>query len=279
MGDTFTLQACLKQFNGDAAGLADCDTAYRRTKCNQVVISRKAACTAAHTACTEADNDKRQCASTLSTCNKAAEKHSIKKGDHSTASLQYYNSNFDSTLTHAVYKPQDLITSQGLHAVVMYYAANAIAIADSPELDLNNPQAEVKVYWDRLAKYMSGDSGMEFALGLIKSILIYQHEALSRMRDNTSVTIITFSVILVILLLQFLFLSLRVGVVIRDSYGMLRAITRFLDEISEIQNKMDHENTNLQSKKTAADELDEEEDSEGDLESEETESDGDEPQK
>merc|ERR1712167_556827 len=143
-------------------------------------------------------------------------------------------------------KPQDLVVSAGLHSVVLYYYQTAIAIANSPEINLDDANSEFRVYWDSLVKYMRGDSGMEFGLGLIKSILVYQHEALSQMRNNTDVTITEFGVILLILVLQCLFLCHRIGAVTRDSCGMLVAITRFVDEIQELSNssKKVHEKEN-----------------------------------
>ena len=255
MGDTFDLDTCMQQFGNDAAGQSDCQEAGRRTKCKTVVAKATQACEAQYSACEASSGD--GCAGALASCTKAAGQHSIKKGDHSTSSLAYYNSNYDAKLSHAVFKPQDSVVSQGLHSVVMYYAANAVAIASAPEFDKEKANSDFAVYWNRLAKYMGGDSGMEFGLGLIKSILIYQHEAISKMRNNTDVTVSTFSAIIVILLLQFAFLSQRIGVVTRDTYGMLRAIGRFIDQIKEMQQQNDHKNLVAKEKaeqKTLADE-------------------------
>lgn len=253
---TETAEACKERMKGDAAGLASCAEAERRNRCKRVVQARES-----------------QCDKTDAACLKAAGVHSIKKGDHMTASLEYYNSNFDANLKHATMKPQDLITSSGLHPLVMYYASNAVALAAAPEVDLTLG-SEFRTYWDRLAKYMAGDSGMEIALGLIKSILIYQHEAIASMRSNTDVTVITFSCILVILLLQCLFLSQRIGTVTRDTYGMLRCISRFLEEMQEIAEKQDADKKAAAEKALVVADEDEESDdigsdSNGELEEEE----------
>jgi len=125
----------------------------------------------------------------------------------------------------------------GLHTLVNFYMDNAISIANDPVEEINPDST----YFHRIYKYANDElqSGQEIAGGLFKSILIYQHDVITSMNDNTSITIIAFVVIMFVILMQLVFLSREIGSVVSDYYGMSDIILRFLSEIRRLQENID----------------------------------------
>jgi hypothetical protein len=147
--------------------------------------------------------------------------------------LKFYDYQFDANFGHATPKPQDPMMTLGLHSVVNFYMDNAISIANDPIEEINQDS----VYFHRIYKYANDElqSGQEIAGGLFKSILIYQHDVITSMNDNTQITIIAFVVIMLVVILQLAFLSQRISSVVFDYYGMTEICVRFLNEIRRLQ--------------------------------------------
>jgi len=150
--------------------------------------------------------------------------------------LKFYDYQFDANFKHATPKPQDPMMTLGLHSVVNFYMDNAISIANDPIEEINQDS----VYFHRIYKYANDElqSGQEIAGGLFKSILIYQHDVITSMNDNTKITIIAFVVVMLVVFLQLAFLSQRISSVVFDYYGMTDICVRFLNEIRKLQEEL-----------------------------------------
>jgi len=145
--------------------------------------------------------------------------------------LDFYNAEFKASFTHADIKPRDPIMTMGLHTLVNFFMDNAISISNDP-IENINPDS---TFFHRIYKYANGEiqSGQEIAGGLFKSILVAQHDVLTEMDNNTSVTIIAFVVIMAVVLMQLAFLSQRIKTVVINYFGITQIIMRMLAEVEE----------------------------------------------
>merc|ERR1711871_763070 len=161
--------------------------------------------------------------------------------------LDFYNMQFDASLKHADVKPQDPMMTMGLHTVVNFFMDNAISIANDPIEEINQDST----YFHRIYKYANGElqSGQEIAGGLFKSILIYQHDALTSMDNNTTITIVAFVVIMLVVMLQLAFLSQRIGSVVVNFHGITAIVQRILAEIEELSMELHADDNTLAAKK------------------------------
>merc|ERR1711934_803425 len=112
----------------------------------------------------------------------------------------------------------------GLHTLVNFFMDNAISISNDP-IENINPDS---TFFHRIYKYAHGEiqSGQEIAGGLFKSILVAQHDVLTEMDNNTSVTIIAFVVIMAVVLMQLAFLSQRIKSVVINYFGINQTLSQ-----------------------------------------------------
>jgi hypothetical protein len=121
---------------------------------------------------------------------------------------------------------QDPMVSQGLHCYIIYMSDLASVIAQAPEKRLLRTNREYIAY--------NQHDQDEWDLGLLKSTLVYQSEALVAIELTTTYVIILFILILVIVLAQYLFLGRRIEGLMQEHTGMSGIVNRFKEEEAQI---------------------------------------------
>merc|ERR1711937_727103 len=159
-----------------------------------------------------------------------------------------------------LYHAKDPVTTQGLHNFVLYMTDLAITLAEAPDAALTDTNREHK--------------NAEWLLGLEKSTLIYQHEALAQMDGTSTVVGVLYGFVTVVVLLQFVFLGRKIEDLMMEKVGLSQLVNRFVSK-AELTKEM------LDSKKGAdvelkAKHLEDESDGEGSSMGSATDSDFDE---
>jgi len=100
------------------------------------------------------------------------------------------------------YACPDQVGTQGLHNYVLYLAEHAMTLATKPEHELtaNNEEYEIVRAYDN----------DEWELGNLKAVLLHQHEAISDMHTNTTITEIVYAFLVVVIGAQYFFLGKRI---------------------------------------------------------------------
>ena len=157
----------------------------------------------------------------------------LRDAENGISDLEFYDVQFDAAFGHAARKPRDLMMSMGLHTAVLFFMDNAISIANDPVEDIN----EDSTYFHRIYKYANNElaSGQEIAGGLFKAILIITHDALTLMDNNTQITVVAFTMIVLVILAQFVILALKIGSVVHNYVGVAEILQRFLQEARELE--------------------------------------------
>ena len=119
----------------------------------------------------------------------------------------------------------DQVASQGLHNYLVAMADTAVQFASTPMSELNKQNANYR--------FLTDYDKTEWALGLVKTILLHQHEAITGMRDNTMITISVFVFIAILAALQYLLLGIRIETL------MMR-----VDHIARIVERLETSSTN-----------------------------------
>ncbi len=131
---------------------------------------------------------------------------------------------------------QDPVVSQGLHSFIIHMTDLGLAIAETPEERLRPSNREY-------VSLLSHDDD-EWQLGLQKSVLIYQSEALTVIEQTTTYVTILYIFILLVVAAQYLFLGRRIEGLMQEHIGMSGIVNRFKEEETQIAKQ-------LESKKTA----------------------------
>jgi hypothetical protein len=100
------------------------------------------------------------------------------------------------------YSCPDQVGTQGLHNYVLFLTEHAMTLATKPEHDLtaNNEEYEIVRAYDNI----------EWELGNLKAVLLHQHEAISDMHTNTTITEIVYAFLVVVIAAQYFFLGKRI---------------------------------------------------------------------
>merc|ERR1719331_107143 len=112
----------------------------------------------------------------------------------------------------------DQVTSQGLHNYVIAMSDAALQFASTPAASLSAS--------DQRYRFLMDYDKSEMVRGLVKAILLHQHEAIIGMRENTSLTIIAFSFIIVLIFLQYVLLGMRIESLIVKVDHVTRIVER-----------------------------------------------------
>merc|ERR1712070_354803 len=75
-------------------------------------------------------------------------------------------------------------------------------------------------------RYLTDYDGPEWALGLIKTILLHQNEAIKGMKDNTVLTIAVYGIITVLILTQYLVLGMRIETLLLKNNHISKIVSR-----------------------------------------------------
>jgi len=118
----------------------------------------------------------------------------------------------------------DQVTSQGLHNFIVVMSENAMQLADAKPADItaNNAYFRFLIDYDK----------PEWALGIIKAILLHQHEAIAGMQNNTLLTIAVYGFITVLIMAQYAFLGMRIQTLITRNTHISKIVDR-LETLSQ----------------------------------------------
>ena len=114
---------------------------------------------------------------------------------------------------------QDPVVSQGLHSLIIYMTDLALMLAETPDVQLLPNSREYTSFARR--------DNDEWQLGLQKSVLLYQSEALIVIEQTTTYVTILYIFILLVVAAQYLFLGRRIEGLMQEHIGMSAIVDRF----------------------------------------------------
>ena len=114
---------------------------------------------------------------------------------------------------------QDPVVSQGLHSLIIYMTDLALMLAETPDVQLLPNSREYTSFVHR--------DNDEWQLGLQKSVLLYQSEALIVIEQTTTYVTILYIFILLVVAAQYLFLGRRIEGLMQEHIGMSAIVDRF----------------------------------------------------
>merc|ERR1719201_272734 len=131
------------------------------------------------------------------------------------------------------FRQKDPVLGMGLHSALMYMTTVASQLADINWGDLNRR--------NRMYLMFTRYDGAEWALGLVRSILLYQREALDGIDGTSAVVVILYLVVMVVVLLQYVFLGRKMTSLMTAHKGLSGIVMRFVNEASQIDAKLQTE--------------------------------------
>jgi hypothetical protein len=134
-----------------------------------------------------------------------------------------------------LYHAHDPVTTQGLHNFVLYMTDLAVTLAEAPDAALVDTNRE----YEKLMEH----NNAEWLLGLEKSTLIYQHEALAQMDGTSTVVGILYGFVTIVVLLQFIFLGRKIEDLMMEKVGLSQLVNRFVSKAEATKEQLDQKKT------------------------------------
>lgn len=124
----------------------------------------------------------------------------------------------------------DQVGTQGLHNFVLYLAEHSLTLGTKrfDELGAHNEEYEIIRSYDNI----------EWELGNLKAILLHQHEAISDMHTNTTITEIVYAFLVCVIFAQYFFLGKRIENLMIKHDHVSSIVKRLKKEASEISDKL-----------------------------------------
>jgi len=148
--------------------------------------------------------------------------------------IRHFSMHYDRSKC-SLYHADDPVTTQGLHNFVLYMTDLAITLAEAPDKALTDTNRE----YEKLAEHNND----EWLLGLEKSTLIYQHEALAQMDGTSTVVGVLYAFVTVVVLLQFVFLGRKIEDLMMEKVGLSQLVNRFVNKALVTKEHMDSRKT------------------------------------